>query len=31
VPAINNLYLAGSPWIADVVARWGLWRAGVPD
>ena len=31
VPAVNNLYNAGSPWIADVVARWPLWRTGVPN
>jgi purine nucleoside permease len=31
LPAINNLFNAGSPWVLDVVARWQSWRAGVPD
>jgi purine nucleoside permease len=31
LPAINNLFNAGSPWVLDVVARWESWRAGVPD
>jgi len=31
VPAINNLYNAGSPWVLDVVTRWQSWQAGVPD
>jgi purine nucleoside permease len=31
VPAIANLYNAGSPWVRDVVARWEAWRGGVPD
>jgi purine nucleoside permease len=31
VPAINNLFNAGSPWVLDVVAHWEAWRAGVPD
>jgi purine nucleoside permease len=31
LPAINNLYAAGSPWVLDVVARWERWQAGVPD
>jgi purine nucleoside permease len=31
VPAINNLYNAGSPWVLDVVTRWESWQAGVPD
>jgi purine nucleoside permease len=31
LPAISNLYNAGSPWVFDVVARWERWQAGVPD
>jgi purine nucleoside permease len=30
VPSIVNLYLAGAPFVKDVVARWELWRHGVP-
>jgi purine nucleoside permease len=29
-PAIANLYAAGSPFVADVVAHWPAWRRGVP-
>jgi purine nucleoside permease len=30
VPATQNLYRAGSPLVADIVARWPAWREGVP-
>jgi purine nucleoside permease len=29
--ATQNLYLAGAPWVEDVVRRWPLWRKGVPQ
>jgi purine nucleoside permease len=28
--ALQNLYLAGNPLVQDIVARWSLWRHGVP-
>jgi purine nucleoside permease len=31
VPAIQNLYNAGGPLIADIVKHWRQWRRGVPD
>ncbi|HEX5656701.1 MAG TPA: hypothetical protein VFX59_05870, partial [Polyangiales bacterium] len=31
VPAIQNLYNAGGPLIADIVKNWRQWRRGVPD
>jgi purine nucleoside permease len=30
VPATQNLYIAGSPLVRDIVARWPQWREGVP-
>ena len=30
VPATTNLYRVGGPLVADIVARWSLWRDGVP-
>lgn len=30
-PAVTNLYLAGSPLVADIVKRWPLWKDGVPQ
>ena len=30
VPATQNLYLAGSPLVRDIVANWAQWREGVP-
>ncbi len=30
VPAIQNLYNAGGPLIADIVKNWRQWRRGVP-
>jgi purine nucleoside permease len=31
VPAIENLFNAGRPWVHDLVARWSEWKAGVPE
>jgi len=31
LPAIDNLFNAGAPWVRDVVARWSEWRVGVPE
>jgi purine nucleoside permease len=30
VPATQNLYIAGSPLVRDIVAHWPQWREGVP-
>jgi purine nucleoside permease len=30
VPAVSNLYKAGSPLVADIVAQWDGWTNGVP-
>ena len=29
-PAVDNLYLAGNPFVQEVVTHWGEWRKGVP-
>lgn len=31
VPAIQNLYNAGGPLVAEIVKNWRAWRRGVPD
>lgn len=31
VPATHNLYAAGAPLIAAIIADWPAWRAGVPQ
>ncbi|GAB5094834.1 purine nucleoside permease [Caballeronia sp. GAWG1-1] len=31
VPAIQNLYLTGNPFVQEVVTHWGAWRKGVPQ
>ncbi|HEY3595066.1 MAG TPA: hypothetical protein VGL13_14375, partial [Polyangiaceae bacterium] len=30
LPAISNLYKAGGPLVADIVAHWSEWQNGVP-
>jgi purine nucleoside permease len=30
VPATQNLYIAGSPLVNDIVSKWAQWRVGVP-
>jgi purine nucleoside permease len=30
VPALNNLYLAGSPLVNAIVKDWPHWKDGVP-
>lgn len=30
VPATQNLYIAGSPLVRDIVVNWAQWRTGVP-
>ncbi len=30
VPALRNLYAAGGPLVRDIIARWDLWKNGVP-
>jgi purine nucleoside permease len=30
VPATNNLYIAASPLVDEIVSRWKVWKRGVP-
>jgi len=30
MPAVNNLYLAGSPLVSAIVKDWPQWKNGVP-
>lgn len=30
VPALDNLYLTGAPFVHDLVTHWALWKQGIP-